>query len=232
MVTLRIADQLDDARVIFGLIETDPGLQNFLASFGYNPAKIAEGQALLMAASDARDAAHAALGDQYGLTDQLNQHRQELNRMISKLKAAIKTLYPNDRDMLETTGIRCAPRAPSKNGESAENNSNKARQASRSQAALLDQARTLYNAVLNQPALLAELESIGYSRERLEQEQQRIDQYMLLDVLQEARKSEARVQTALQREKLAALTSWLKRMRKLARITHPDQTAYLNMLKA
>lgn len=232
MVTLRIADQLDDARVIFGLIETDPGLQNFLASFGYNPAKIAEGQALLMAASDARDAAHAALGDQYGLTDQLNQHRQELNRMISKLKAAIKTLYPNDRDMLETTGIRCAPRAASKSSEVTETEGNKARQASRSQAALLDQARTLYNAVLNEASLLAELESIGYSRERLEEERQRIDHYMQLDVLQEARKSEARVQTALQREKLAALTSWLKRMRKLARITQPDQIAYLNMIRA
>lgn len=232
MTKSHIADQLDDARVIFGLIETDPDLQSFLASFGYTEAKIAEGQALLSAASNARDSVHAAYGDQFGLTDQLLQQRQELNKMISKLKATIKTLYPNDRDKLETTGIRSVRRVSLKHNETAESESSKPRQASRSQATLLDQARTLYNAVLSDPDMLAELESIGYSRQRLEQEQQHIDNYMQLDVMQEARKSEARAQAIRQREQVNAMKDWLKRMRKLARINNPEETDFLGKLKA
>jgi hypothetical protein len=230
--TVSIVDQLEDARVIFGLIEDDPDLQSFLASFGYNEAKLAEGQALLQAALNARDTAHAAFGDQFGLTDQLLRQRQELTKMVSKLKATIKTIYPNDRDMLATTGIRSVKRANVKNSELAESEANKPRQASRSQAALLDQARTLYNAALSDLTLLAELESIGYSRQRLEQEQQLIDHYMQLDVLQEARKSEARLQAARQREQVNAIKDWLKRMRKLARINKPDQINLLGKLRA
>ena len=85
------------------------------------------------------------------------------------------------------------------------------RRPGRSQAAFLDRAKGLYQGAINDPALAAELATVGYPLTRLQAELADVSAVETADVTQEGEKAERKGGTSAQRTALKALDEWVSR---------------------
>lgn len=229
-----IAEQLDRARQLL-TAAADPELSDRLGEVGYGPSAIADGQALYNAAIAARGGTHAAHGDQLGSTLNVDALRDKVEEQVSALTQTARTVFSANPDALETLGLRLGGRAtPQTTGGEApaapEAPPAAPRRRSRSQAALLDNARVLYAAALSDPTLAPMLQSVGYSRARLEAERADVAALEATDVTQEGRKATAKARTADQRAALEALNDWIERFRGIVKVALRDRPDLLDKL--
>lgn len=80
-----------------------------------------------------------------------------------------------------------------------------------SQAAFFDRARILYNNALNDPAIAAELVTVGYPQTRLTAELTDLQSLEDADTKQEIEKAEAKGSAAAQKAALTELKAWVSR---------------------
>jgi hypothetical protein len=82
---------------------------------------------------------------------------------------------------------------------------------SEAQAAFFDRARILYTNAQNDPAIAAELATVGYPATRLAAEQADLQALEDADIKQEVEKAEAKGGTAAQKAALTELNAWVSR---------------------
>ena len=199
-----IASQLERARLILAVASADPELAARLVPLGYDAAAIQAGQTLYEASGGQRAAVYAAHGDQLGATEAVETRRRRVEANTNTLAQIARTVFTGNVAALETLGMRrgrragapAAPRTPRRN---------------QSQAAFLDRARVLYDAALADPALVAELQQVGYPQSRLQSERAEVAALEAADVAQEQRKAEARAHAVAQQAALAQLNAWVTR---------------------
>lgn len=243
------AEQLERARRIISVATTDTELQARLATIGYDDAALAQGQSLYAAATNARTTTHAAHGEQLGATSELLTLRKKVEDQVSALSQIARTVFAANADALETLGLRLGERATPQTTApqtppapptdqpvdvvalgDASASLPLSRQRSRSQAAVLDRARTLYDGALADPTIMAELRRVGYDQERLETERANVAALEASDIAQEGHKASAKATTASQREALEGLNHWVARFRGIARPALRDRTDLLDKL--
>lgn len=242
MTKQAVAHQLDHARRILSVAATDEDTQAQLATVGYDAAAIAQGQALYDAAIAARTARHAARGDQRGATADAETLRKQVQDQVSALTQIARAVFSGNRAALETLGLRTGERiaAPAVpvfvSGVEAAATATvtiappRPRRRDYSQAALLDRARTVYDAALADATLLAELERVGYPRQRLERERADITALEARDTTQERSKATAKARTAEQEAALNALNAWIARFSKIVRAALRNRPDVLDKL--
>lgn len=232
-----IANQLEHARRILSVAASDEDAQAQLATAGYTAAAVAQGQALYDAAIAARTARHAARGDQRGATEDAEALRTQVQGQVSALTQIARAVFSGNRAALETLGLRTNERIATPSVSTPDPGVDllanatatvappRPRRRDYSQAAFLDRARTLYSAALADATLLAELERVGYGRQRLERERADIAALEAHDTAQERSKATAKARTAEQEAALDALNAWIARLSKIVRAalrTRPD----------
>lgn len=230
-----IASQLERARRMLSVIESDAALRTRLATLGYNEAELATGQQLYETVLAARTASHSAHGDQLGATGSVDELRERVENQVSALTQMARTIFAGNDEVLETLGLRLGARATPEAGATGETSDTTTttvtrRQKTRTQAALLDRARTLYDAALQTPDLLAALTTVGYSKTRLESERAEVAALEQADATQEGAKADAKASTASQSSALEALNDWLARLRGVARAGLRDRPDFLDKL--
>lgn len=240
MTRLSIAEQLGRAEVLLTLLATDSELQERVQTVGYDAAAIAEGRALYEAAADARSKQQVAQAMQHATTATARALRAKVDAQVAALTKMARAIFPDDPGVLATLAIRPDLRkegrrraAHADTTADADAGSGRARRGTptRSQAALFDRADVLYTNALNDPAILAALQQVGYGAERLAQERADLAALMDADTAQEARKAESRKRTAEQQAALLALDAWLKRFRGITMIALRDRPDLLDRLK-
>lgn len=241
MARQTFAEQVERARRIVSIAAADAELQARLAQVGYDDDALKQAQTLYNGVLNARTSTHAAHGEQLGATGGVAALREQVQAQVSALTQIARTVFAGNADALEALGLRLGERAtpqttPAPRADEfvvladVPTEPPRPRQRSRSQAALLDRARTLYNGALANAAIMAELKRVGYTRERLEGERADVAAWEAQDIAQEGRKATAKATTAQQREALDALNNWLSRFRGIVRPALRDRPDLLDKL--
>ena len=221
MARLTIAQQLDQAQRILSLGTHDLELRAPLAAVGYSAAAFAGGQSLYDGVLEARSARHAARGAQLKASEDLAQRRAVVEQQLRILMRVARAVAPDHQFVCDVLARRRKPlRQPAvvAGAEPVLDTSPKAQRRSgwRSNAELLDYGRLIYEALLRQQALLAELTEVGYGRERIEREL--TDVARLAAAVSAHRNAVVRTRKAVEQQgrALAALRTWIARFRVLA----------------
>ena len=215
-----IADQLEKARLIFdGARDGGADLTARLTAVGYTTAALAAGRTLYENAGGARTTAFAERGDQKGATATVNALRQKVEGQYKTLAQIAATIFKDTPDATKTLGLgdgqlaqpRPKPIEPAVPGGPLPPVVVSTPRLSQSQAAFFDRARILYTNAQNDPAIAAELATVGYPATRLTAEYADLESLETADIKQEADKAEAKAGTAAQKAALTELNAWVSR---------------------
>jgi hypothetical protein len=223
-----ISAQLENARVVFGVMTDDAEVREHLASIGYDDTAVAYGRSLYDAAVQARETSHDVRGNRLGATDAVNRTRLAVRKALGELSQLLTIEYRNDRDALERLALRPPRRTSSDNSKPSPTR----HRIARSQDALIVQARTLYNNLFNDSAILQTLARFGYTNQRLQEQQALVTQLENLDTQQEILIADAKTRVRNQNQSLKELNKWLNRMRSVVRVTKRDYPELLEKLRA
>jgi hypothetical protein len=216
MARQTIADQLEKARqVLDGAAEGGPDMAARLGQVGYNAAALSAGRTLYENAGGARTTVFAERGDQKGATATVNALRQKVEGQYKTLAQIATTVFKNNPDATKTLGLGDGqlaqprqPAAPAPDGLPAKPPTSRL---SAAQSAFFDRARILYTNAQRDPAIAAELATVGYPATRLAAEQADLQELEAADIKQEAEKAEAKGGTAAQKAALTELNAWISR---------------------
>jgi hypothetical protein len=221
MARQTIAEQLEKARQILdGAAEGGPDLAARLTQVGYTTAALSAGRTLYENAGGARTTAFAERGDQQGATATVNALRQKVESQYKTLAQIATTVFKDNPDAIKTLGLNdgqlaqprqsatTAAATPAPEGEPAQPPTPRLSEA---QAAFFDRARILYTNAQKDPAIAAELATVGYPATRLAAEQADLQALEDADIKQEVEKAEAKGSTAAQKAALTELGAWVSR---------------------
>jgi N-acetyl-anhydromuramyl-L-alanine amidase AmpD len=195
-----------------------------MASYGYDAARWAEGQALLDTARQKIEANENAFAAQLGATDAFNaafdlawEQSQELARLCARL-------FDGQTELLELLGLH--ERRDPITGESvlawpSEN---------RRLSTFLAWGQNLYAVAQSHPAVAAMLANYGYPVERLSQEAAAVLAVVQANNAQEIAKARTQQTTVERDEAVAALEAWLARTKTVAKMALKGQRQLLEML--
>ena len=204
-------ERLDRARVALDNAQTDPALQDGLAAFGYDAARLQEGQGLLAAAQGAQEAHAAEYGDQYAATDELRAARETAETTYMRHVKVARVAFSEDRDARSALMLDGRRKRPL--------------------GAWLRQAHTFYQNALASEDLLAGLARFGITAEDLQAAQAQLDTLETADTRQEKEKGEAQRATQQRDEAVDALDAYMSDFRNIARVAFEEDPQQLEKLR-
>ena len=185
-------------------------IQSLLSGYGYTPERIAEGKALLDAATSLMASQVEEYSDQYTASGEASKLWTEAYAKYMVTVKVARVAFKGQTDQLarfNATGKR-----------------------SRSLSGWLRDARILYANLLDTPAALNTMAQFGYSEERLRLEQQEVNTVEALHSKQLGEKGEAQ-QTTLHRDKaLDNICNWYSDFRAIARVALYEKPQLLEAL--
>jgi hypothetical protein len=193
----RIADRIAAAHQTLLLVQSDSELAALLAGRGYDAARLAEGQALQVAAQAAFTGRQRAAADQTAATAALVAADAAARRAYNDFRVTARVVFPEP----------AASQALGLAGAAADDRQK-----------FITAARASYDVALNTAAYLAELARFGYAQAALETARGLLDALTAADAAQEAAKAAAMQATRQRDAAAAALDAWLRRFRTVAKI--------------
>jgi hypothetical protein len=193
----RIADRIAAAHQTLLLVQSDSELAALLAGRGYDAARLAEGQALQVAAQAAFTGRQRAAADQTAATAARVAADATARRAYNDFRATARAIFPEPAAS-QALGLAGA--------------------ASDDLQKFLTAARTSYDVALNTAAYLTELARFGYPQATLQAACGLLDDLAAADAAQEAAKAAAMQATRQRDAAAAALDAWLRRFRTVAKI--------------
>jgi hypothetical protein len=190
--------------------ENSPEIQDRMTAFGYAPAKIAQGKTLLEKAKRHVAAQVGGYGDQYAASDEVNRSWSAAysNYMVTVkvVRIAFKG-HPDKLVKFRATGQR-----------------------NRSLSGWLNNARIMYDNILDSPDALAVMANYGYSVEKFIAERDAVEQVEDLHSKRLAEKGEAQQGTVERDKAIDELCNWYSDFRAIARIALYDSPQLLETL--
>lgn len=205
-----IASRLQAAQLAIGNTLANAEVQALVAEYGYDAARMAEGQQLYEAAVDAVNARAVAWGAQLQATDEARAAERVARDAFQALSAVARAVFVSDPTWLVALGLTGPTPRP--------------------RYKFLTVARILFDNALASEEIGAQLARYGYDRDRLESEQAKIVILRQLDAAQDAAKAAAQQATEAQTEALDALQAWLAQYLKIARVALRGREQLLEML--
>jgi len=205
-----IAQRLTAAGVAIHNAVVDGQIGKLLSTFGYDSAKLEEGQALLDAAQGSVQAQVATAGGWQTATSQLAAEEQEARAAFHALAQVARAAYGRRSPMLVTLGLNQP--APLRQGH------------------FLTMATALFDNALSDTEIAATLAGFGYTTLRLLDEKAKIGAMAAALEAREALKGSAQQATMDQTAALGALDSWMSAFKRVAKVALRGQEQLLEKL--
>jgi hypothetical protein len=205
-----IGERLSDYDVSLTNFAEDPGIQNAMASFGYTPERVAEGEALLTQARQADADQKREYGEQYAAYDRLQQEFKEASGPYTTSLKVARIAFKEDRKA--DTALLLSGRL------------------SNSLPMWVQRCGIFYTNLLDSPHFCATMATFGRTRAMLEAEYKEFSD--VADALAKHRREmgEAREATARRDECMEALDEWMSDFLDIARLAMPNQPESLKKL--
>lgn len=208
--SLTTAERLNAIEIVISNTLAYPEIQQAVAAYGYTDTMMAEGQ-------DLYDRAEQAVYNQDKKTAEANQlaarekamHRAAWNS-YQELAKILRAHFIHQPEVL--TGLELNSRTP------------------RATAAFLHRARTLIQAVENEPAVLSALARYNIDEAWLIELRQAVEEYAAVNEQHEAAKAARQAATRKQNDALSVAWDWRARFTKVARLALRDQKQLLEAL--
>ena len=205
-----IASQLNAAQVAISNSLSDAGMLKLLAEYGYNAARIKEGQKLYEAARQAVNSHKTLSGEQQFKTSEVNRITKGAYDAYQALAKVARAVWLHEPAKLAALGLQ--GKMP------------------KTTAGFLTAAYTLFdNAVANDTAAQS-LAAYGYTRSKVAAEKAKIMAMDKMNQLQEAAKGDAQDAARSQQLALRELGEWLARFIKIAKVALRNKRQYLEKL--
>jgi hypothetical protein len=209
-INLSIAGKLHRIETgIYGVFNSEE-IQVKMAAFGYTAERITEGENLLKKAKQMIASQVEEYSDQYLATTVLGkQWSKAYSAYMVTLKVA-RVAFTNQSEVLsrfKATGAR-----------------------KRTLSGWLNDARIFYDNLLNDPKALDRMKQFGYTTDRLQSEQQAVNEVKTLHGQQLSEKGEAQQSTVERDKVLDELYDWYGNFRAIARIALYDKPQLLESL--
>ena len=199
--------QMEDG--IWG-VKNNPEIQLRMSRYGYTPDRIAEGEALLSEAKG-QVADHAGkYGHKYVATEELDKMRKASHRDYMITLKVVRVVFrqrPGQLMEFNAVGRR-----------------------RRSLSGWLNDARVLYTNLLNNSDALTEMENYGYTVERLEVEQQQVEQVAAFYSKRLGEMGKAQQLTQDRDRAIDAACEWFSDFRTIVRIALYDRPQWIEAL--
>ena len=205
-----IAEQLNLAQVAITNAPKDPEILKRLGNYGYTPARLKEGQVKLATAREAF-ALHLSLtGAQHDSTAKVNKVTKEAYAAYQALAKTARAIWPKDKAMLDTLGIKgTMPKTT---------------------AGFLSAAYTLFDNAQGNADSSKSLAEYGYTKTKLTAERAKIAAFDNTNQLQEASKGAAQDAAKNQLAALNDLNEWMARYIKIAKVALSDRKQLLEKM--
>jgi len=190
------------AQVAIDTIIGDPSLQAILAAYGYDAARMREGQALREHALALYQRQRAALGDRFAATDARASAQAQAHAIYMRHVAVARVALRGDRGLAQKLDLAAARK--------------------RTHTGWLIQAQQFYANALADSAIVQKLASYGVTREQLAATQSQIATAAGGLVAQHTTKDAAQALTKERDAALAALDDWMRDFRAIARVALAD----------
>jgi len=191
------------AQVAIDTVMSDSGLQAIMAAYGYDAARMREGQALREQALALYQQQRAALGDRFAATDVRASTHAQAHAVYMRHVAVARVALRGDRGAAQTLDLATSRK--------------------RTHAGWLIQAQQFYANALGDSATLPKLAAYGLGRDQLADAQRMIAAVAGGLVAQQATKDTAQALTKDRDAALAALNRWMRDFRAIARVALADQ---------
>jgi hypothetical protein len=196
-------------------VSNSPEIQAKMTAFGYTPEKIEQGISLLNNAKRLTTAQVGNYGDQYAASDELDKRWTEKYAISMVTVKVIRVAFKDRPDLLVKFRVT-GPRRRSLSG-------------------WLNDARIMYDNILDTPEALTVLAKYGYSNEKLIAERNAVDEIEALHSKRLGEKSEAQQGTVERDKAVDEICNWYSDFRAIARIAlydNPQQIEALGIVKS
>jgi hypothetical protein len=215
--------------ILNGSITAGPDLKARLDEIGFTAPALTVAHTLYVAAGGQVITAFTEHGEQLKATLDLAGVRNTLDHQYSTLAQISKTVFMDQPAVLAALDLQthyvAAPAPGDPNATVM-----KAARPSETQVEAVGRAKQLYDGLLAQPALIAQLTPVGYTADRLQQERAVVTALENADVAQEREKGEATGAKAQQKAALAQLKAWVRRFTGIVVPALSDRPDLLAML--
>ena len=207
-----IAARLVAAQVAIETVLGDPGLQAIMAAYGYDAARMRQGQALREQALALYQRQRAALGQRFAATDAHASAQAQAHAIYMRHLAIARVALRGDRGVAQKLDLATARK--------------------RTHTGWLIQAQQFYTNALGDSAIVQQLAAYGVPREQLTAAQNQIAMVAGGLVAQQTTKDSAYALTKARDAALTALDHWMRDFRAIARVALADQPQWQAKLDA
>lgn len=193
-----ISERLNIAQVAIQNSLNDPAILNAVSPFGYDTAKLTEGNTLLEAARAAVGSKTGGKGSQKISTAQLKQAEKTAQTAYQALAQVARAVFAQDKAKLSVLGLSGAM--------------------PRSTAGFLNKAYTLFDNASANADIKTTLAKYSYTQTKLTAERAKIAAYDTANQAQESAKGSAQQSSRSQDAALKALDQWVAQYLKIAKI--------------
>jgi hypothetical protein len=205
-----IAEGLNRAQVAIANTQKNPEILKLVSEYGYNAARIKQGQALLDQAKQAVNL-HASLsGAQQDSTAKINKITKDAIVAYQSLAKVARAIWLRDKAMLDKLGIK--GKMPV------------------STAGFLKAAYTLFDNAQVNADLNSGLADYGYTKAKLVAERKKIEAFDAANQTQEAAKGTAQDAAKSQQQAMTALNDWVAQYQKIAKVALRDRRQLLEKI--
>ena len=194
-----LSPQIARARLIFEAVPTDHELAQRLTQLGYSADALAVGQRLYAACAAAHASTLTLRNDKSHATETAQVLQDRVWCSYSRLINTARAVFAQDSEAFAALGLATA-----------------ASKARRTRSELLGRARTLYQSLLDDQALLAAIAEVGYPQAQLEAEL--ADAHALEQAIanQQGQIARTKARAVKRAESLAAFKAWMRRFNGIA----------------
>ncbi len=209
-----ITKQVAQSRIALKNARDEADLQAVLAPFGYDPARIDEGLALIEAVQEEMDGQSIQYAERYGATMALQEKAEAVRVAYTRHTKLARVAF--EPDTPGYTRLALAGRR------------------SRNRAAWMAQARQFYDTLLDDAALLQTTSAYTLDQQTAEATRAALDAVEAAQLKQVKETSKARQATRRRDEAVAALRRYMKDFNRIARIAtepHPQLREKMGMVE-
>lgn len=207
---LTIAERIVKSKEYLSNAQNHPHLQSLLARKSYTDEKLAVGISLQASAEVKQDAMIREQGDQLAATEKLNQSWDDLTVDFTDLREISRIVFKRDRESQQSMYLH--------------------EWQERGKAKLEDQMRSTFNNLLQEPAMLEQLEPYGCGENHITELKFRLESIHSLKTAKEIEKNEAQQATVDRDDALAQLDEWMVDFLAIARIATRREPHLMELL--
>jgi hypothetical protein len=201
---------LNTARVATSNALSSPKILEYLAVYGYAPAKIQQGFSLYETAQAAQQKQKAEYGEQIGATVVLNEAWETANKSYIKFLKIARITFKDDAGIATQLGLS-GSRKDSLSG-------------------WLMQAQQFYSNLLNNPDLIKRLNEFGITADKLKAGQTELQAVETANLVQTKEKGESQNATKVRDTVVDSLSAWLSDFIAIGRIALEEEPQLLESL--